>query len=1427
MPVYNLDNSFFVELRRRVLCDYRPLRLEYKVHAFAAVDGALWFDMHSFYDRCCRFEDCACSDSTVIARHTVEKAQLLKRRTPSNHNSPNCKCVLVPGALVALPSLSEFRDSDVQSEVERACGTVSIDGEGFRLFGVSVDSNIWRRNGNFSGIGNLRCFVIVLYMDVKACVCHYAIANPVAHPIAPWSVLSHSVLYHSGRFEVIEGEQHVPFSIDISDIAELTELYTFTVPYIFFAFSRRNGKLVVANITDVHVLDDSAISLDGIICHRDHVTFAGFSNIPTVGALPRHWCTALLVLCHTLSLYAKVVRITLFELDTATRKHSLLGRPVAMVYEVLFGDVVESVNDITVNYGYHVNSDMEVASGVKYENVYNFSHDVVPKSTGDIDAKLRLQMMSWRIVPELKPYTITDIRVCVIGVGSLGCHIVRQLLAWGVGSFVLIDYARVTNGTRQCLYNSEDVREQTYKAVAACSEIKRIRPDADALPFNMLVPMPGHFVAGTELKSSYETLSQIMLACDAVFLSTDSKESRWLPSLIGAACCANVIRAEANILESDKSFEPSSKPGGGPLVVSTGLAFDSFMIVRHGYGNFEGGCYFCSDVQSPNDTISGRPIDETCTLVKPGVVAMCAATAVELLIALTQHPDRFEAPHASSSCLGGVPHAIHMNISVIERKIAPLFHLHSTTFKRGFYRINTMAVDIAGQVVTSGAEDARVVKDASSFRLESNPDFIKTRLAKFEELYERQQNRIAEAEKRDINVEVEIPDKPSAKITGKSWITCPADLIKCLSKADAQGVEVAEIRPAEKSGDFVVDIENDTDQTDEWILWDLHRPLEGDCTIRFHTFDSPKGQHVFWHSSAHMLGSALETLYGAYITIGPALSQGFYYDCYIGNHTLKPDDMEKITAHVSNMSKIKSSFQRLVCSKNEALELMKHNPFKVELIRKKVPDGSNTVCYRCGDFVDLCRGPHLPFTTSLHHKAFAVTKFSSCYWLSKNTADTLQRVYGISFPKENQLKEYERRIEEAKTRDHRIIGTNLNLFHFDNVHSPGSCFWLPNGAKIYNRLVDFMRENYRLRGYQEVITPNIFSCELWKTSGHYDNYKENMYMFTVDELEWGMKGMNCPGHCLMFKHMNPSYRQLPLRLADFGVLHRNELTGSLSGLTRVRRFQQDDAHVFCTTEQIGDEVLLILKFIDDVYSLFNFKYSFKLSTKPTKALGDDELWNKAESGLKDALEKCGRPWTLNPGDGAFYGPKIDVILLDSLEREHQCGTVQLDFNLPIRFNLGYRDKDDEATDCKRGFSRPVIIHRAIFGSVERFIAIVIEHLKGKLPFWLSPTQVAILPISDKHLSYSENIYKKLLHLGYNCYVDSSANTMNKKIKLNQAQRYNYMLIIGDREVETVTVSLRTMESQANEILTLDELYAKLEEDAKAYKKNISCFHLEE
>ncbi|UKK00716.2 threonyl-tRNA synthetase [Theileria orientalis] len=710
----------------------------------------------------------------------------------------------------------------------------------------------------------------------------------------------------------------------------------------------------------------------------------------------------------------------------------------------------------------------------------------------------------------------------------------------------------------------------------------------------------------------------------------------------------------------------------------------------------------------------------------------------------------------------------------------------------------------------------KVVSDPAGFKLQANPEFIKQRLDLFSKLYQIQQEKMKEKASHDIELTL-VTEEGEKLISAKSHITTPHDLLSLLEKKVAKKVVVASVLYENRQSETFADIDEDNLEVSDWVLWDLKRPLEGSCKVKFLDFNSDQGKHVYWHSSAHILGSALETLYGGYLTIGPALSPGFYYDIYLGNNSIKPEDVKPLLEQVDKLANSNSPFERLVCTKEEALELMKYNPFKVQLIKNKVPDGQNTVCYRCGDFVDLCRGPHILTTSMVRANSFDITKISSSYWLSNSLSDTLQRVYGISFPEKDQLKEYKRKIEEAKQRDHRLIGTNQNLFYFDTVHSPGSCFWLPHGAKIYNRLVELLRDNYRIRGYQEVITPNIYSCDLWKQSGHYENYKENMYLFNCEDSEWGMKPMNCPGHCLMFKHLFLSYKQLPLRLADFGVLHRNELTGSLSGLTRVRRFQQDDAHIFCTREQIMDEVLDLLNFISKVYSLFEFRYEFKLSTKPAKALGDDDLWELAEKSLEEALNRSGNKWTLNPGDGAFYGPKIDIVLFDCLDREHQCGTIQLDFNLPIRFNLEYRDKSESGTENVRcGFNRPVIIHRAIFGSIERFVAIVLEQTKGKLPFWLSPNQVLIIPITDKQIHYAEELWDKLNRLGYNVEIDKTNNTINKKIKFGQQQRWNYMAIVGDREVETNTVSLRPRDTDDQNVISVDEFAKLLESQQLKY-----------
>merc|ERR1719316_2555744 len=395
---------------------------------------------------------------------------------------------------------------------------------------------------------------------------------------------------------------------------------------------------------------------------------------------------------------------------------------------------------------------------------------------------------------------------------------------------------------------------------------------------------------------------------------------------------------------------------------------------------------------------------------------------------------------------------------------------------------------------------------------------------------------------------------------------------------------------------------------------------------------------------------------------------------------VSPDDFGKIEEQMKKVAKAGSPFERLVLTKEEALELFADNPFKVQLITSKVADGSKTSAYKCGMLVDLCRGPHIVKTDMV--KAIWINKNSSAYWLGNKDLDSLQRVYGVTFPNDKLLKEHKTFLEEAAKYDHRNVGKQQGLFMFHPTVSPGSCFWTPIGTRVYNKLIEYIRAEYRIRGFEEVVTPNIFSCELWKCSGHYQNYKDDMFIWEIEGEEWGLKPMNCPGHCEIFRSTTRSYRELPLRMADFGVLHRNEKSGALTGLTRVRRFQQDDAHIFCRTDQIKAEVKGALEFLYYVYGVFGFEFTIELSTRPKKAIGEKAVWDRAETAMKEVLNETGKDWTLNPGDGAFYGPKIDIKLLDALRRKHQCGTVQLDFQLPIRFNLQYRAEggDDEAEE---------------------------------------------------------------------------------------------------------------------------------------------------
>ncbi|KAJ9709027.1 hypothetical protein PVL29_000827 [Vitis rotundifolia] len=583
-------------------------------------------------------------------------------------------------------------------------------------------------------------------------------------------------------------------------------------------------------------------------------------------------------------------------------------------------------------------------------------------------------------------------------------------------------------------------------------------------------------------------------------------------------------------------------------------------------------------------------------------------------------------------------------------------------------------------------------------------------------------------------IKITLPDGTVKE--GKKWATTPLDIAREISKGLASNALISQVNG---------------------VLWDMSRPLEGDCELKLFTFDSDEGRDTFWHSSAHILGQALEVAYGCKLCIGPCTTrgEGFYYDAFYGELGLNEDHFKEIESGALKAVGEKQPFERIEVSRNQALEMFSENSFKIEII-KDLPEDKTITVYRCGPLVDLCRGPHIPNTSFV--KAFACLKASSAYWRGNKDRESLQRVYGISYPDSKRLKEYIARIEEAKKYDHRLLGVKQELF-FCHPLSPGSWFFLPHGGRIYNKLMEFIKAQYRERGYHEVFSPTMYNMQLWETSGHAANYKENMFVFEVEKQEFGLKPMNCPGHCLMFEHRVRSYRELPLRLADFGVLHRNEASGALTGLTRVRRFQQDDAHIFCRESQIKDEVMGVLEFINYAYNIFGFTYELKLSTRPEKYLGDLETWEKAEAALTEALNQSGKPWEINEGDGAFYGPKIDISVSDALSRKFQCATLQLDFQLPSRFDLSYSAEDE----AKR--ERPVMIHRAILGSVERMFAILLEHYKGKWPFWLSPRQAIVCPVSEKSQPYALKVRDQIHQAGYYVDVDTTDRKIQKKVCL--------------------------------------------------------------
>jgi len=587
---------------------------------------------------------------------------------------------------------------------------------------------------------------------------------------------------------------------------------------------------------------------------------------------------------------------------------------------------------------------------------------------------------------------------------------------------------------------------------------------------------------------------------------------------------------------------------------------------------------------------------------------------------------------------------------------------------------------------------------------------------------------------------------------------------------------------------------------------DLTYKLCGDCCLNLLTFNEEEGRKAYRHTTSHILAQAVKRLFpSAVLAIGPSIENGFYYDFDV-EKPFTEDDLGRIEKEMEAIIKEDYKLERFTLPREEAVRFMleKGEPYKVELIRD-LPEDAEISFYRQDGFTDLCAGPHLPSTGMV--RAYKLTSVAGAYWRGNEKNKMLQRIYGTSFAKKSELDEYLFRIEEAKKRDHRKLGKELDLFTIMD-EGPGFPFFLPKGMTLRNILEDYWREEHRKNGYKEIKTPIILSEELWHRSGHWDHYRENMYFTKIDEADYAIKPMNCPGGMLAFKRRLYSYRDLPEKLAELGLVHRHEMSGVLHGLMRVRCFTQDDAHIFMTPGQIKDEVADVLSLIEEFYTVFGFKYKVELSTKPENSMGSDEDWERATRALSEALDSRGMNYKINEGDGAFYGPKIDFHLEDSIGRTWQCGTVQLDFQMPERFDLGYI-----APDGSR--QRPVMIHRVIFGSIERFIAILTEHYAGAFPVWLAPVQVKILPIAEAHSEYADKVRKALEIKGIRLETDSRNEKIGYRIREAQMEKVPYMLIIGDKEAESGAVSVRSRSEGDLGVMAAEDFAAKvLEETAK-------------
>ena len=587
---------------------------------------------------------------------------------------------------------------------------------------------------------------------------------------------------------------------------------------------------------------------------------------------------------------------------------------------------------------------------------------------------------------------------------------------------------------------------------------------------------------------------------------------------------------------------------------------------------------------------------------------------------------------------------------------------------------------------------------------------------------------------------------------------------------------------------------------------DLRTVIDKDCELNILTFNDEKGKGAFRHTTSHIMAQAIKRLYpDTKLAIGPSIEDGFYSD--IDRETpLVAEDLEKIEAEMKKIVKEDLPIKQYTMPRSEAIAYFKEKdePYKVELI-EDLPEDSVISFYSQGEFTDLCAGPHLMSTKPV--KAFKLTSLAGAYWRGSEKNKMLQRVYGTSYPKKAELEEYLHMMEEAKKRDHRKLGKELGLFMM-REEGPGFPFFLPKGMELKNQLLDYWREIHKKAGYVEISTPIMLSRHLWETSGHWDHYKDNMYTTVIDDEDFAIKPMNCPGGILVYESEPRSYRDLPLRMGELGLVHRHEKSGQLHGLMRVRCFTQDDAHIFMTPEQVRDEIKGVVKLINEVYSLFGFKYHVELSTRPEDSMGSDEDWDMATEALRGALDDLGLPYVVNEGDGAFYGPKIDFHLEDSIGRTWQCGTIQLDFQLPLRFNLEYTGADGEK-------HRPIMIHRVIFGSIERFIGILIEHFAGAFPTWLAPVQVKVLPISDKYMDYAQKVLDELNNSGVRAEIDTRAEKIGYKIREAQMKKIPYMLVVGAKEEEDGLVSVRSRFEGDEGQKTLSDFLAAIKMEIQA------------